>query len=167
MSRVGQFGVVRTKGLAGWAIRLGTRSQVNHAFIYVGGGEIVEAQPGGARVSKASKYPDAIWSHFDLGQWPRIKVAARALAFTHANDGKGVPYNFLDIVVLTLLSLGIRWGWLQKRAQSSRTLICSQLVDRAYAEAGIHLYDDGRPDGLVTPGDLLMLLAERSKETAL
>jgi hypothetical protein len=36
-------------------------------------------------------------------------------------------------------------------------LICSQLVDRACELAGVHLFDDGRLSGQVTPGDLYTL----------
>lgn len=162
MTTTGQFGVVRTNGIAGWVIRLGTRSQVNHAFVVVSDhGAIVEAQPGGARISHLSKYPDAILSHYDLTHGAQVRIANAAL------DLKGTPYNWLDIAAITLLSLGFRFRWLQNRAQSSKTLICSQLVDRAYTNAGLHLYADGRPDGQVTPGDLLLLLAQRSERTTL
>jgi cell wall-associated NlpC family hydrolase len=156
----GQFGVVRTTSLAAWVIRLGTRSQVNHAYIYVSDNYIVEAQPHGAVMRHASKYAGSPTSSFNLTPEEQARVRAAALALV------GTSYNFLDIAVLALLSLGVRWAWLQKRAQSSAALICSQLVDRAYRNAGIHLYDDGRPDGEVTPGDLLLLLAERSTATA-
>ena len=40
-------------------------------------------------------------------------------------------------------------------------MICSQLVDQCYLEAGIHLYDDGRDPGDVTPADLAELVSER------
>jgi hypothetical protein len=38
-------------------------------------------------------------------------------------------------------------------------MICSQLVDEAYLRAGVHLFDDGRDPGDVTPGDLLYVIA--------
>lgn len=161
MDRTGQFGVVRTTGFAGWAIRLGTRSYVNHAFVFVSDDQIVEAQPGGALLSPASKYPDAVVSKFDLDPVQKLAI------FQHAMKVKGTPYNFLDIAAITLMTFGLRYKWLQRRAQRPDRLICSQLVDRVYHEAGIQLYDDGRPDGLVTPGDLFNLLAERSQKTGL
>lgn len=158
--RRGQFGVVRTNGWAGWFIRLGTRSQVNHAFICVGGNVIVEAQPGGARYWSSKRYRDIIWSDFDLTeeQAERVCHAARTMLRT--------PYNFLDIAALTVASFGIRWDWLTRRAQSEKALICSQLVARCYTDAGITLYPN-RPDGTVTPGDLLMLIARQSTATEL
>lgn len=160
-ARTGQFGVVKTKGFIPWLIRLGTRSQVNHAYIYVSDDFIVEAEGTGAVHSRASKYGGSLApvSQFDFTAEERRAIADAAERLV------GRPYGYLDIVGLSLLSLGIRWAWLLNRAQSSRTLICSQLVDRAYRNAGIHLYDDGRPDGEVTPGDLLLLLADRSTLT--
>ena len=38
-------------------------------------------------------------------------------------------------------------------------MICSQLVDEAYARAGVQLFDDGRLPGDVTPADLYGLIA--------
>lgn len=153
--RTGQFGVVRTPGFAAWVIRLFTRSQVNHAYIYITENMIVEAKPTGAVMSRASIYDGAEKAEsnwwFLPGEASDIRRAAERLV--------GTPYGFLDIVCIGLMLLGLRWGWLINRAQSQKRLICSQLVDRAYRNAGIHLYHDNRPDGLVTPGDLLMYLA--------
>lgn len=163
MSRIGQYGVVRTTGLIGAIIRLGTRSQVNHAFVFIGNDRVVEAQPGGAVIGSATKYAHLLHpvSRFPLTDAEARRIAAAAEALV------GTPYNFLDIAALGLLSLGLRWGWLERRAQSSKRLICSQLVDRAYSVAGVPLFTDGRPDGSVTPGDLLLLLARRSTGTVL
>jgi cell wall-associated NlpC family hydrolase len=158
-NRAGQFGVVRTNSVAAWLIRLGTRSQVNHAFVFIDEDFIVEAEGTGAVISRASKYADMTVSHFPLTDAEAAAIGAEARKLV------GTPYGYLDIACLTLLSLGVRWQWLLDRAQASRTLICSQLVDRAYRNAGLHLYDDGRPDGEVTPGDLLVLLAERAALT--
>ncbi len=160
-TRTGQFGVVRTNSLVAWIIRLGTRSQVNHAYVFVDEEHVVEAQPQGAVIAKASKYDGALApvSRFPLTDEEKQRIADEALALV------GTPYNFLDIAALALLSLGIRWKWLCQRAQSSKRLICSQLVDRAYRNAGLHLYQDGRPDGEVTPGDLLLYQAKSAALT--
>jgi hypothetical protein len=45
-------------------------------------------------------------------------------------------------------------------------LICSQLVDEAYLRAGVHLFDDGRLPGDVTPGDLWWLLQRDRRVTS-
>lgn len=156
-SRVGQFAVVRTNSPVAWLIRLATRSQVNHAVICVSDGRVVEAQPGGARFGNIPA--GAVWSHFPLTDAQAIAVAEAA------QDLVDTPYGFLDIAALALVSLGIQWRWAKRIAKSDKGLICSQLVDRAYRNAGIHLYTDGRDDGSVTPGDLLLLLAHQSTET--
>lgn len=151
----GQFGVVRTKGFVQAMIRLFTRSQVNHAFLVLDGGKVIEAQTAGAIINPLSKYDghEVVYS--------RITLTADQVAdvITAACSLRGTPYNFLDIVAIGLGCLGIDWPSVADRAQRADRLICSQLVDRAYRLAGIHLYDDGRPDGGVTPGDLLMWIA--------
>lgn len=154
--RTGQFGVVRTKGFVASVIRLMTRSQVNHAYIYISEDHIVEAESYGAVTSKASKYADSVTAESD---WCLAPSEAREIAAA-AQRLLGRPYGFLDIVCITLALFGLRYEWLLRRVESSRNLICSQLVDRAYHNAGVPLYTDGRPDGLVTPGDLLLLLAQ-------
>lgn len=153
--KTGQFGVVRTKGFVPAVIRLMTRSQVNHAYIYVNETHVVEAEGQGAIVSKASKYDGSLHpeSEIPLTNGERTRIAAEAAKLV------GTPYNFLDIAALFFLLLGFRWSWLTERAQSQKALICSQLVDRAYRNADVHLFNDGRQDGQVTPGDLLVLLA--------
>lgn len=163
----GGFGVVRTKSWIGGVIRLMTRSQVNHAFIIIrldANGEdwtILEADPRGARYAKLSKYADldVVFSVHKIDTITRARIVKEAKLLY------GTPYNFLDIAALFFLMLGVRWQWLQNIAQNQNRLICSQLVDRAYENAGLHLYTDKRPDGEVTPGDLLMFLANGSEPT--
>lgn len=160
MNHKGQYGVVRTHTPIGWLIRLATRSQVSHAYIYITEDLIVEATWAGAVITHASKFEKATSLHpvsrFPLtpAEQDAVTTAARALV--------GTPYGFLDILALGLVSLGVQWKWARRVTAREKGLICSQLVDRAYRNAGIHLYTDGRPDGSVTPGDLLLLLAERS-----
>lgn len=150
---LGQFGTVRTRGAAALAIRVGTQSPVNHASVYIGGGRIVEAQPGGAIISPVSKYPDAIWS--DPGLIPGL--AAGFLITHYAMDLVGTPYGWPDIAALSFAAIGIRSHAIDERIERTDRLICSQLVDRAYLLAGVHLFDDGRLSGEVTPGDLYNL----------
>lgn len=156
-NRTGQFGVIRTKGFTGAVIRLMTRSQVNHAYIYVDNETVVEAKPQGARLTKVRNF-----GHDDLKAESSFLLtpSERARLASIARGMVGTPYGFLDIVALLFLILGFRWQWLLDRAQTSHTLICSQLVDRVYTLAGLHLYNDNRPDGQVTPGDLLLYLAQ-------
>lgn len=149
----GEFGVVRTKGFIQVMIRVFTRSQVNHAFIVCEDGHtIIEAQTKGAVVSDLSKWEGHLVVFSAIGAGQPVIDKARTLI--------GTPYNFLDIFAIGLRCLGLKWGWVASRAEREDRLICSQLVDRAFHLAGHDLFADGRPDGSVTPGDLLLLIAE-------
>lgn len=154
MPEVGEFGVIRTNGWAGLGIRIITRSSVNHAFVYVGDGFIIEAQPAGARHAPASLYPGALWSGPGLtaGRGEAIAAAARTLV--------GTPYSWVDCAAIGLTDL---FGWhvpepVRKRLNRRDRLMCSQLADTAYLMAGVHLYADGRVPGDCSPGDLLALI---------
>ena len=75
--RRGQFGVVRTKGFVPAVIRLMTRSQVNHAFIYTREDCIVEAEGTGARHARPSEYAGHLVATSDI---PLTAREARAVA---------------------------------------------------------------------------------------
>ena len=163
----GDFGVVNHRGggllnrIAEWAIEFGTQAPVDHAFIYVGHGEIVEAVRH-VRVSPASNYPGTIWStgrlpgHLTPTATERAAIIAAALSYV------GESYNVLDILAIALAQR--RLGrpvngdeWWVKRLSNDGSLICSQLVSAAYAKAGIELCP-GKLAGLISPGDLYGLL---------
>lgn len=152
----GEFGVVRTTSFVAPFIRILTKSQVNHAFVCLEDGQIVEAQSVGARVAHVSKFDGRLVVYSRIHDSEESADAVQ----TAAKNLLNTPYNYIDIVALALLNVGLRWNWLLKRAQSMNRLICSQLVDRAFRTAGLTLFADGRPDGQVTPGDLLLLIAE-------
>lgn len=159
----GDFFVTPTYGsrldrFLAFLIRWGTNSPVNHAGIFLGNGQIIEAEPGGARISTGF-YDNCTWStgHIALTGDQRIRIV------TAAKIERGVGYSWLDIVAIALAQkrLGARINsrsWVAKRISSDKTLICSELVDRVYALAGVHLFEDGRLPGLVSPGDLYNLI---------
>lgn len=66
----------------------------------------------------------------------------------------GRRYSLWSYLWLGLSRLHIRPRWLRAKVAGDRTLICSALADRAWMLAGVHCFDDGRPLGEVTPGDL-------------
>lgn len=154
MPHLGAIMVTATGGWFGRAIRRATHSKVNHAAVYVGHGFIVEAQPKGAQVSLASNYPHAIWSEPPISVHTQLSIIEAALNLV------GTPYNFMDIFA-QLLVRTFHWKaphWALKRISSAKRLQCAQLVDVAYATAGVVLFADGRPAGLVAPSDLLALI---------
>lgn len=154
--RLGDFGVVRTNGWAARLIRWATRSPVNHAVLCVGD-QLVEGDPHGARLGRLDAYGDrVIWAGWTLTDNQRTEIAAWGLSRV------GTPYSWLDCVEIGLVDrFGWAPRWMRRRLRSDRTLMCSQLVTAAYDAAGVHLFDDGRPAGGVSPGDLYDLLEKQ------
>lgn len=157
----GDFGLSVIGGFGGWWVNLGQSltgdsSRYTHAFVVLPGGKVIEAMPGGARIADLSDYldgQDVIFSRMRLTDFERENIVA------HAESFEGVPYSFLDYLSLALVHFNIRPKWLRKYIKDSGHMICSQLVDEAYLRAGVHLFDDGRDPGDVTPGDLLYVIA--------
>jgi hypothetical protein len=158
--RAGDFGLVRINGYAGRLIRLGQAlngdgfSEFEHAVLHVGSDELIEAEPGGARIRPVSEYDgtNIVWSDWSL------TGAARMSITTHGRTLAGVPYSALDYFALAAHRLHIPAPGLRDRVANSHHLICSQLVDEAYFAAGLTIFDDGRWSGYVTPGSLVRAL---------
>lgn len=152
----GDFAVVATGGWAAKVIRWVTRSPVNHAVLSVGQGMIVEGDPKGAQLSHFTKYPHAIWAN-----WP-LTSRARDQIGTWGRRHVGVPYSWVDDAEIGMVDT-FHWAprWMRRRLRSTRTLMCSQLVDAAYQAAGVQLFTDGRPAGGVSPGDLYDLIHKK------
>jgi cell wall-associated NlpC family hydrolase len=152
----GDFATVATRGLMGRLIRLVTRSRVNHAMIYVGDGLVIEAQPSGAARTPMALYTghNLHWSALPLTDLERDHVVAAAVAHL------GAPYSWVDdacIALARLLDVHVP-GPVRRRLAGKDHLMCSQLVDVCYSEAGIRLFTDNRLPGDVTPGDLDALI---------
>lgn len=174
--RAGEIGLTWIKGWTGFWVSFGQwlagdggawpwsrhakklpMGRPTHAFMVLEDGVIIEGQPGGARVGHVSQYRDrpVLYSKLPLTDAQRAAVSAVALRY------EGVPYNFLAYVYLALWRLGVRPKWLQRKVQSTGNLICSQMVDLILEEVGMNLFDDGRLNQDVTPGDLYSLLARK------
>jgi cell wall-associated NlpC family hydrolase len=136
--------------------RLGLEhNSYNHAAIYVGQSHIVEAQPSGARIGNADSLGDTDWYRLkDASPW------APEVASSHALHFLGLAYSWLDIGALALDDIG--WNVqtddkkltrIGKRIASSKSVICSALVVRAYQAAGVDLLP-GQMAGEVSPADL-------------
>lgn len=148
--RIGDYGVVKTNGFFGKLIRLGTMSRWNHCFIYIGDGQIVEADPKGVRVSPVTNYPLIAWNqHEHLSTMERHKIAQAAVALV------GKPYSFLTIALLAFRILGLRLlsnSNIMEYMAQKEGYICSELVEACYDKAEIVLVP--KRDYLVVPGDL-------------
>ncbi|MFD4234276.1 hypothetical protein [Streptomyces sp. NPDC058542] len=156
----GDFALTRISGITGRLVvagqaLVGDAAPVQHAFVYVGNGMVVQAMPGGAElipIEEAS--PVVQWStgHFALTEDQCDAMVVEAVALV------GTPYSFLDYASIALAHYRIRPAWVRDFVADTGHMICSQLVDEVYLRAGVHLFDDGRLPGDVTPGDLWKLL---------
>lgn len=151
--RIGDYGVVRSNGWAARLIQIGTVSRWNHAFIYIGNDEIVEANPRGVAISTVSKYKEIAWNqHEDLTDNQRKVIVNKAKSFV------GSPYGFGAILVIALKILGLRFipKILSNVAENEKSVICSQLVAWSYSVAKKKVSD--KPHAFTTPGDLAFRL---------
>lgn len=153
----GDIGLASISGEAGRLIRLGQAlngsgfSRYEHAFVYIGDGLIAEAEPAGARCVPLH-YGDAYWCRFTPTAAQRTAIATAARGYAQAR----VPYGFADYAALAAHRLHVPVPGLRQRIESAGSLICSQLADRCYQDAGYQIWDDGRWCGYVTPGDLYL-----------
>lgn len=160
--RPGDFGLIHMGGQAGALIRLGQWANgdgfgdYEHTFIYVGSGMIIEAEPAGARLAKFG-YVNVLWSSGLIPLSDDRRSAIATIAYHYA----GTPYSFADYFALAAHRLHIPAPGLKSYVETSKHMICSQLVDRCYQDAGVQLFNDKRWCGYVTPGDLWQLLESK------
>lgn len=161
--QAGDFGVVRMGGDSGKLIHIGQIANgdgfadYEHAVVYVGNGQIVEAEPGGARETHMHYgSQNVLWSTGHIS----LTVEQRRAIVSAAHGYIGTPYSAADYFAIAArrLSLGPLIPGLRGYVASSKHMICSQLVDQCYSDAGVHLFKDGRWAGYVTPAALAGLL---------
>lgn len=180
----GMFGLSVIGGNLGKLVRVGQRivdrrdATYTHAFLVVDEDRVIEAEPGGARFAPLSKYQgreDVLFSDLPIQRevakaqagWAKVgytfALSDAALSYENilrrrvvlfGDRCEGVPYSFLDYFALALERYNIHIKAVQNRVARNDRMICSQLVDWAYEQVGIHLFDDGRLPQDVTPGDL-------------
>ena len=159
----GDFCCVSTSGPAGTLIALGEKlngdafTRYQHAFVYVGGMLVVEAEAAGARTRKLTSFRDtglALWSTGAVTltgrQRDAICLAARGYI--------GTPYGWADYFAIAAHRFHLPVAGLRGYIASTKSMICSQLTDQCYADAGVHLFADGRWPGYVTPADLAAVI---------
>jgi uncharacterized protein YycO len=164
---LGDFEVVPTGGQGGKLIQIAQiisntgRLNYEHARIYVGNGQIVEAEPGGARVAPISIGDSGMWSTglVNLTSNERTLIASAAREYAERHVGYSVADYFA--IAAYKFKMGVIVPGLKRFVESSGHMICSQLVDQCYQDAGVHLFNDDRWTGYVTPGDLADLLAPK------
>lgn len=147
--RPGDYGVVKTKTIYGLVIRLFTFSRLNHAFIYIGAGHIIEANLSGVEC-KPLHYDKVAWNKNDeLTMEQRRDIVQKALNLV------GKPYSFLTILLIVFRIFGIKPlsdSKFMRRLAEKEGYICSELVTECYTESGFPV--SNKPDYLTVPGDL-------------
>lgn len=152
----GDIGCTQIQGDVGWLIRLGEHlngdkfAQFQHAFVAIGNGQIVEAEPGGARIADLSEYDarTVVWVRCPPEDGAEVAQAARNLV--------GTPYGFWDYAALAAHHFHLPIPGLKRFVNSPATLICSQLCVVAARRGGWDLLEP-TPAGFVTPAELAAL----------
>jgi hypothetical protein len=162
--RPGDIFLTQIGGLLGLVIRVaqgllvGDWSRYTHAGIILEDGTVIAAQPRGARIDPLTSIIDdrplAILPVPDWAEDRRDEIVAAARML------EGHPYGFLDYLYIGFMRLERKAGyrvtprWLTRFVASDRSLICSAFADKVWCKNGLHLFDDGRLHGEVSPGDL-------------
>jgi uncharacterized protein YycO len=155
-AQAGDFAVVSVGGVPGRLIRFGEWlngrgfAQYEHALVYAGAGNVVQAEPDGAAERAMTGHRLTMWSGgaVPLTGEQRTRIVAAAIRYV------GTPYSFLDYLALFARRLRIPVPGLRAYIADTGHMICSQLVDQCYRDAGVELFSDGRWPGYVTPADL-------------
>jgi len=152
-----------------WDPRYVSFTGAGDSAIVTGTGHYVfEAQPGGARFrllpGRPEEIPGSLWSTGKVKVTPaeRAAMSPRLIAL------QGTPYSAADYLALAAHRLRLHPldNALKDYVKNSAHMICSQLWDYIYAQAGNHLFADGRWPGYVTPWDIAQLLAGAEGMTA-
>jgi hypothetical protein len=145
-------------------------SEYDHAEIYVGlpdangrFGYTMSAYPGGARLVplRENQLEDGSGFLWSAGKIPLTSDQRNMIVF-NAMACKGIPYSAADYFALAAHRLHVPVPGLREYIASSHSMICSQMCDYVYMQAGVHLFADGRWPGYVVPADLASLLEKNA-----
>jgi hypothetical protein len=158
----GDFAVVSIGGQSGVLISAMEEiawdhsTHFDHAFVYVGDGQIVQAEPGGAVKVPLGTYEYSIWSTGILFPTQAQRNAIVTAAEKYAAEKVG--YSWLDYAAIAAHRFHVPAPGLRAYIASTKHQICSQLTDQCWLDGGYHLFSDGRWPGFVAPIDLGLLL---------
>lgn len=157
LDRTGQVGLISGPRKF-WPIIISviTRSSAYHVVIDVGNGECVSAEPGGVRLRPVTDFPRAAWSKLPLTRRQRLLIAGWARAQV------GIPYNyFADFLIgLALVTRRHAPKWVGRYLRTGCRWECAGLADAALMRAGIRMFRDGRPYGVVYPGSYVNIFKD-------
>lgn len=118
---------------------------------------IVEAMPSGAKENP--------WHYEDRQHiWSTGRVETSPAAGAAALKYVGTPYGWLDYAAIAAHCWHLPIPGLKNYVAGTDTLICSQLVDAAEQDAGVHLFSNRWP-GYVRPSDLAVLILTSNRST--
>ena len=152
----GTIGLVPMGGYGGRLIRIGQAlngdgfEDFEHAFVGLGGGQVIEAEPGGARI--VPMRDDGVWGCEGIAGL--LAGTDPAVIAVKARDLRGIPYSWADYAALAAHRLHLPVPGLRDYVKASGHLICSQLCDLLYQRLGARVFDDQRWNGYVTPAAL-------------
>lgn len=162
----GSIGLVNVKGLVGDLITVGERldgssaaaAAYDHAFVLVsdnaperGGSSVIQAEPGGAKLSPLSQYSgrEVLW----LPCPPENSRAVVQAAVSYT----GIPYAYADYFAIAAHRLGFNPRRLIAQITVSRHMICSQLATAAATKGDWVLFPSNPWTGYITPAMLAAL----------
>lgn len=173
ITQPGDFTCIPMHGEAGKLIRVAQFlngdgfKNYEHAEVLATKTQTMGAYPGGAKLESLAplNYQQGwLWSSDSIGV--RLSEKQRQSICQVALSLAGTPYSPLDYFALVAHRLHIPGGpLLEDYISSQKHMICSQLVDYCYMLSGVHLFNDGRPTGYVTPEDLANVIADPSGVT--
>ena len=105
-----------------------------------------------------AQLPSSIWSSGII----ELTTSQRDGTVAWCEAHPCVTYSWPDYGAIAAHALHLPVPGLKAFIVSTDSMICSQYVDSAYADTGVHLFSDDRWPGYVTPGDLAGLLLARS-----
>lgn len=128
----------------------------HHAGILLEGNQTIEAMPGGAIIGRIDRWkPEELrWSTGII----ELTARQRTDIVHYGRAREGVPYSFADYAALAAHRFHVPMPGLKSFIEDSGHQICSQMTDWVYAQAGVHLFEDNRWPGYVTPASLDNLL---------
>lgn len=132
-----------------------------HALIYLGDGQVLQAEPGGATVGPLGGYGHIMWS---TGLFPPLDAEHLALLPGIAAAMEGTPYSWLDYAALAAHRLRLPVPGLRGYIKSTGHQMCSALADHVSKLLGRHWFTDGRFEGYVTPGALARRMTDLGAE---
>lgn len=123
---------------------------------------LTQAMPGGCETIRFDPARHLTDRHIFIRPDYAVREITGAEVARKARHYRDTPYNFLTYLKLAAVALRMpaTETWLKSHMSTRRDMMCSQLVDQALADAGFHVFDDGRLPQDVVPAELFAVLMD-------